>query len=38
GKAILTAIPAPHHPMVMVTLSNKDVLLGQLLYHFQHQA
>lgn len=32
GKAILTAIPAPHHPMVLVTLSNKDVLLGQLLY------
>jgi len=31
GKAILTSIPAPHHPMVMVTLSNKDVLLGQLL-------
>ena len=32
GKAILTAIPAVHHPMVMVTLSNKEVLLGQLLY------
>ncbi len=32
GKAILTAIPAIHHPMVMVTLSNRDVLLGQLLY------
>ena len=32
GKAILTSIPAPHHPMVMVTLSNKDVLLGQLRY------
>ena len=32
GKAILTSIPAPHHPMVMVTLSNKNVLLGQLLY------
>lgn len=32
GKAILTAIPSPYHPMVMVTLSNKDVLLGQLLY------
>ncbi|RZF50745.1 roadblock/LC7 domain-containing protein [Acinetobacter halotolerans] len=32
GKAIITSIPAPHHPMVMVTLSNKDVLLGQLLY------
>ena len=32
GKAILTSIPGSHHPMVMVTLSNKDVLLGQLLY------
>lgn len=32
GKAILTSIPSPNHPMVMVTLSNKDVLLGQLLY------
>ena len=32
GRAILTSIPAPHHPMVMVTLSSKDVLLGQLLY------
>ncbi|MCH7332612.1 roadblock/LC7 domain-containing protein [Acinetobacter modestus] len=32
GKAILTSIPAPHHPMILVTLSNKDVLLGQLLY------
>lgn len=36
GKAILTSIPAPHHPMVMVTLSNKDVLLGQLLYSLKH--
>lgn len=32
GKAILTSIPAPQHPMMLVTLSNKDVLLGQLLY------
>lgn len=32
GKAILTAIPHPAYPMVMVVLSSKDVLLGQLLY------
>ncbi|MEB3768281.1 roadblock/LC7 domain-containing protein [Acinetobacter sp. MD2] len=32
GKAILTAVPAAQHPMVIVTLSSKDVLLGQLLY------
>lgn len=35
GKAILTAIPAPYHPMLMVTLSSKDVLLGQLLYNLK---
>ncbi|WP_111892349.1 roadblock/LC7 domain-containing protein [Acinetobacter sp. MB5] len=32
GKAILTSIAGPHHPMLFVTLCNKDVLLGQLLY------
>lgn len=32
GKAILTSVPAPHHPMVIVALTAKDVLLGQLLY------
>ncbi|WP_416224410.1 roadblock/LC7 domain-containing protein [Acinetobacter sp. ANC 4648] len=32
GKAVLTAIPAEKHPMVIVTLVVKDVLLGQLLY------
>lgn len=32
GKAILTSIPSPNHPMIIVTLTEKDVLLGQLLY------
>ena len=32
GKAILTSIPSPKHPMIIVTFTEKDVLLGQLLY------
>lgn len=32
GKAILTAIPNENHPMILVVLSSKHVLLGQLLY------
>ena len=32
GKAILTSIPSPNHPMIIVTLTEKYVLLGQLLY------
>ncbi|AMW77954.1 hypothetical protein AMD27_02955 [Acinetobacter sp. TGL-Y2] len=32
GKAILTSVPSNQHPMVIVTLAAKDVLLGQLLY------
>lgn len=32
GKAVLTSVPSPKHPMVIVTLVAKDVLLGQLLY------
>ena len=32
GKAILTSTPSPNHPMIIVTLTDKDVLLGQLLY------
>ncbi len=35
GKAVLTAVPAGKHPMVMVTLVAKDVLLGQLLYELK---
>ena len=32
GKAILTSPPSPNHPMIIVTFTEKDVLLGQLLY------
>ena len=32
GKAILTSIPSSNHPMIIVTLTEKDVLLGQLRY------
>lgn len=32
GKAILTSIPSSKHPLIIVTLTEKDVLLGQLLY------
>ena len=32
GKAILTSTPSPNHPMIIVTLTEKNVLLGQLLY------
>ncbi|MFB2539040.1 MULTISPECIES: roadblock/LC7 domain-containing protein [unclassified Acinetobacter] len=32
GKAILTSIPARNHPMIIVTISARDVLLGQLLH------
>lgn len=38
GKAILTSIPSPNHPMIIVTLTEKDVLLGQLLYTLKMQA
>lgn len=32
GKAILTAVPHPEYPLIIVTLSGHEVLLGQLLY------
>ena len=32
GKALLTAVPHPQYPMVIMTLSAKYVLLGQLLF------
>ncbi|MDH0826333.1 roadblock/LC7 domain-containing protein [Acinetobacter johnsonii] len=36
GKAILTSIPSSNHPMIIVTLTEKDVLLGQLLYTLEN--
>lgn len=35
GKAVLTSVPCSKHPMIIVTLSSRDVLLGQLLYHLK---
>ncbi|WP_308912612.1 roadblock/LC7 domain-containing protein [Acinetobacter schindleri] len=32
GKAILTAIPHPKFPMLILAMTTNDVLLGQLLY------
>lgn len=32
GKVVLTAIPNAKYPMVLVVLTSKNVLLGQLLY------
>jgi predicted regulator of Ras-like GTPase activity (Roadblock/LC7/MglB family) len=32
GKAILTSVAATRHPMIIVALSDRDVLLGQLLH------
>ena len=32
GKAILTSVPAKNHPMIIVTMASRDVLLGQLLH------
>lgn len=32
GKAILTSVLSKEHPMIIVTLADKDILLGQLLY------
>lgn len=32
GKAILTAVSSSKYPMIIVTLADKNILLGQLLY------
>ncbi len=37
GKAVLTSVPSVQHPMIIVTLSSKDVLLGQLLFSLKKQ-
>ena len=35
GKALLTAIPHSKHPLVLVAMTNKDILLGQMLYELK---
>ena len=32
GKAILASVPSANHPMIIIALAEKDILLGQLLY------
>lgn len=32
GKAILTSLPTKHHPMLMVSVADKDVLTGSLAF------
>ena len=35
GKVFLTAVNHPHNPMVIVAVTNEDILLGQMLYCFK---
>ena len=35
GKVFLTAVDHPQHPMVIVAVTNKDILMGQMLYYFK---
>ena len=35
GKALLTSIPHPKHPAVLVALTDREVLLGQILYELK---
>lgn len=32
GKAFIASIPAPHHPMVLVIITNYNVLIGQVFH------
>lgn len=33
GKVFLTAVNHPNNPMVLVAVTNKDILIGQMLYY-----
>ncbi|MCH4247887.1 MAG: roadblock/LC7 domain-containing protein [Acinetobacter populi] len=35
GKVFLTSVDIPQNPMVLVAVTNKDILMGQMLYHFK---
>ena len=35
GKVFLTTVNHQHQPMVMVSVTNKDILMGQMLYYFK---
>ncbi len=36
GKAIISSIPAQHHPLIIVVVTKQNVLLGQLLHSLKH--
>lgn len=36
GKAILTSIPSLPHPMIIIGLADKEILLGQMLYQLRN--
>ena len=36
GKALISAIPAPHHPMVLVIVTSPTVLLGHVMHATRH--
>ena len=38
GKAILTSVPSANHPMIIIALAEKDILLGQLLYMLKNSS
>lgn len=38
GKAFLTAISHPKYPLVLVAMTNRDILLGQMLYEVKSTA
>ncbi|MCH4247883.1 MAG: roadblock/LC7 domain-containing protein [Acinetobacter populi] len=35
GKVFLTSVDFPQNPMVLVAMTNNDILMGQMLYHFK---
>ncbi len=35
GKVFLTAVHHTQHPMVMVAVTNTDILMGQMLYYYK---
>ena len=35
GKVFLTAVNHPNNPMVLVAVTNKDILMGQMLYYIK---
>lgn len=38
GKAFLTSISHPKYPLVLVAMTNRDILLGQMLYEVKSTA